>query len=178
MSTEGYKEANVAIDKLTIQMNGLLPSSSRTREENIHCTSKRLTVHVKDPVIAVTKGSMRQNKKCSGKTCKCGKCGEPGHTAKTCCAHVKHNMNATASNGVARTGSILQPTAYADLVRTCDCRFNLDSDGRCQPFAFQNNKVSMAHFTTQLNDDVFSMTNSTPAMYMQQIQWWRPHNFM
>ncbi|KAK3192938.1 hypothetical protein Dsin_024248 [Dipteronia sinensis] len=36
MSTEGYKEANMAIDKLTIQMNGLLPSSSRSREEHVH----------------------------------------------------------------------------------------------------------------------------------------------
>ncbi|TXG60867.1 hypothetical protein EZV62_012230 [Acer yangbiense] len=40
MSTEGYTEANVAIDKLTIQMKGLLPSSSTAREENVH-QSKR-----------------------------------------------------------------------------------------------------------------------------------------
>ncbi|KAK0570825.1 hypothetical protein LWI29_007034 [Acer saccharum] len=75
MSTEGYKEANVAIDKLTIQMKGLLPSSSTAREENVHHTRTQSNVQVKDPVIAATKGSMRQNKNSSGKTRKCGNCG-------------------------------------------------------------------------------------------------------
>ncbi|KAK3229787.1 hypothetical protein Dsin_001668 [Dipteronia sinensis] len=159
MSTEGYKEANMAIDKLTIQMNGLLPSSSRSMEEHVHRRSKQSTVQVKDPVIAATRGPMRQNKKSSGKTRKCGKCGQPGHTAKTCRAHAKNYMSAMASNGVAGTWSTLQPTAYADLLRTCESGYNLDSDGRCQPFA---------QFTTQLNGDVFSITNLTPDMYMQQ----------
>ncbi|KAK0607432.1 hypothetical protein LWI29_014908 [Acer saccharum] len=56
MSTEGYKEANVAIDKLTIQMKGLLPSSSTAREENVHQSKMESSVQVKDPVIAATKG--------------------------------------------------------------------------------------------------------------------------
>ncbi|TXG51813.1 hypothetical protein EZV62_024337 [Acer yangbiense] len=59
LSTEGYNEANVAIDKLTIQMKGLLPSSSTTMEENVHRTRTQSRVQVKDPVIAATKGSMR-----------------------------------------------------------------------------------------------------------------------
>ncbi|KAK3229228.1 hypothetical protein Dsin_001109 [Dipteronia sinensis] len=141
MSTEGYKEANMATDKLTIKMNGLLPSSSRTRQENVHRTSKQSTVQIKDPVIAAMKGSMRQNKKCSGKTHKCGKCGQPGHTAKTCRAHVKNSLSTMTSNGAARTWSTLQPIAYADLVRSCSSQYNLDSNGRCQPFLFKIMKL-------------------------------------
>ena len=91
MSTEGYKEANMVIDKLTIQMKGLLPSSSIAMEENVHRSRTQSSVQVKDPVIAAMKGSMRQNKKSSGKTCKCGKCGQPGHTSKTCRARVQNN---------------------------------------------------------------------------------------
>ncbi|KAK0582201.1 hypothetical protein LWI29_022749 [Acer saccharum] len=75
MSTEGYKEANVAIDKLKIQMKGLLPSSSTAREENVHRTKTQSSVQVKDPVIAATKGLMRQNKKSSGNVRKCGNYG-------------------------------------------------------------------------------------------------------
>ncbi|KAK0574114.1 hypothetical protein LWI29_018354 [Acer saccharum] len=56
LSTEGYNEANVAIDKLTIQMKGLLPSSSTTMEENVHRIRTQSRVQVKDPVIAATKG--------------------------------------------------------------------------------------------------------------------------
>ncbi|TXG63610.1 hypothetical protein EZV62_010604 [Acer yangbiense] len=178
MSTEGYKEANMAIDKLTIKKKGLLPSLSTTREENVHHTRTQSGVQIKDPVIAATKGSMRQNKNCSGKARKCGNCGQPGHTKKTCRAHVNNNISEMASNRAARTGSALQPTAYADLVQSYDSEYIVDSDGRCQPFAFENNEVSMARFSNQLNDKVFPMTSSTPAMYMQQNSWWRPHNFM
>ena len=45
----------------------------------------------KDPVIAAMKWSKRQNKKLNGKTRKCGKCGQPGHTSKTCHARVQNN---------------------------------------------------------------------------------------
>ncbi|KAK0582527.1 hypothetical protein LWI29_026607 [Acer saccharum] len=131
MPTEGYKEANVAIDKLTIKMKRLLLLSSTTREENVHCTRTQSGVQIEDPVIAATKGSMRQNKNCSGKTHKCGNYGQPGHTKKTCCAHVNNNISAMASNGAARTGSALQPTAYADLVQSCDSKYIVDSNGHC-----------------------------------------------
>ncbi|KAK0579331.1 hypothetical protein LWI29_024625 [Acer saccharum] len=98
LSTEGYNEANVAIDKLTIQMKGLLPSSSTTMEENVYRTRTQSRVPVKDPVIAATKRSMRQNKNTKGK---------------------------------------------AHLVQSCDSEYIMDSDGRCQPFAFQNTEVPM-----------------------------------
>ncbi|TXG48584.1 hypothetical protein EZV62_024459 [Acer yangbiense] len=168
MSTKGYKEANVAIDKLTIQMKGLLTLSSTAREENVHRTRIQSSVQVKDPDKATINGSMRQNKNSSGKARKCGKCGQPGHTKKTCRAHVNNNISAMASNGAARTRSILQPIAYTDLVQSCDSEYVVDSDGRCQAFAFQKTEVPMATFSNQLNDEVFSMTSSTPTMYMQQ----------
>ncbi|TXG53368.1 hypothetical protein EZV62_022537 [Acer yangbiense] len=176
LSTEGYNEANVAIDKLTIQMKGLLPSSSTTMEENVHRTRTQSRVQVKDPVIAATKGSMRQNKNTKGKARKCGNCGQPGHTKKTCHAHVKSNISAMASNGGATISSTSQPTAFVDLVQSCDFEYIVDSDGRCQPFAFQNTEVPMGKFSNQLDENVFSMTTSTLAMYMQQNEWWRPHN--
>ncbi|KAK0580818.1 hypothetical protein LWI29_006587 [Acer saccharum] len=176
LSTEGYNEANVAIDKLTIQMKGLLPSSSTTMEENVHRTRTQSRVQVKDPVIAATKESMRQNKNTKGKARKCGNCGQPGHTKKTCHAHVQSNISAMASNGGATISSTSQPTAFADLVQSCDSEYIVDSDGHCQPFAFQNTKVPMGKFSNQLDENVFSMTSSTPAMYMQQNEWWRPHN--
>ncbi|KAK0584827.1 hypothetical protein LWI29_019322 [Acer saccharum] len=178
MSAEGYNEANVAIDKLTIKMKRLLPSSSTTMEENVHHRRTQSSVQVKDPVIASTKGSIRQNKKSSGKARKCGNCGQPGHKKKTCHAHVKNNISAMASNGAAITSSALQPTAYADLVQSCDSKYIVDSDGRCQPFAFQKTEGPMGKFSNQLDDNVFSMTSSTPAIYKQQNEWWRPHNFM
>ncbi|KAK0604282.1 hypothetical protein LWI29_014096 [Acer saccharum] len=175
MSTEGYNEANVAIDKLTIQMKGLLPSSSTTMEENVHRTRTQSRVQVKDPVIAATNGSMRQNKHTKGKACKCGNCRQPGHTKKTCHAHVKSNISAMVSNEGATISSTLQPTAFTDLVQSCDSEYIVESDGHCQPFAFQNTEVPMGKFSNQLDENVFSMTTSTPAMYMQQNEWWRPH---
>ncbi|TXG60642.1 hypothetical protein EZV62_015215 [Acer yangbiense] len=75
MSTEGYKAANVAIDKLTIQMKGLLPLSSTSREENIHQSKTKSSVQVKNPVVAATKGSIKQKTKSCGKARKCGNCG-------------------------------------------------------------------------------------------------------
>ena len=175
LSTEAYNEANVAIDKLTIQMKGLLPSSSTTMEENVHRIRTQSRVQVKDPVIAATKGSMRQNKNTKGKARKCGNCGQPGHTKKTCHAHVKSNISAMASNGGATISSTLQPTAFADLVQSCDSEYIVESDGRCQPFAFQNTEVPVGKFSNQLDENVFSMTTSTPDMYRQQNEWWRPH---
>ncbi|KAK0603061.1 hypothetical protein LWI29_001009 [Acer saccharum] len=178
MSTEGYKVANVAIDKLTIQMKGLLPSSSTSREENVHQSKTESSVQVKDPVVAATKGSIKQKIKSSGKARKCGNCGQPGHTKKTYHAHVKNNISAMASNGAATTGSTLQPTAYADLVQSYDSEYIVNSDGRCQPFAFYNSEVPMGNLSNQSPDNVFSMTSSTQAMYIQQPHWWRPHNLM
>ncbi|KAK1578951.1 hypothetical protein Q3G72_034462 [Acer saccharum] len=139
MSTEGYKEANVAIDKLTIQMKRLLPSSSTVREENVHQSKTEMSVQVKDLVIVATKGSIKQKTKSSGKARKCGNCGQPEHTKK-------------------------------DL--PCPC------DGRCQPFVFHNYDVPMGNLSNESPNNVFSMTSSTQAMYMQQTQWWRPHNLM
>ncbi|KAK0586914.1 hypothetical protein LWI29_014350 [Acer saccharum] len=178
MSIEGYKEANVVIDKLTIQMKGLLPSSSTAREENVHQSKTESSVQVKDLIIAATKGSLKQKTKSSGKAHKCGNCGQPGHTKKTCHAHGKNNISAMASNGAATTGSTLQPTTYADLVQSCDSEYIVDSDECCQPFAFHNSKVPIGNLSNQSLDNVFSMTSSTQAMYMQQNQWWRPHNLI
>ncbi|TXG55842.1 hypothetical protein EZV62_017155 [Acer yangbiense] len=158
MSTEGYKEVNVAIDKLTIQMKGLLPSSSIAREENVHQSKTESSVQVKDPVIAATKGSIKQKTKSSGKAHKCGNCGQLGHTKTTCHAHVKNNINAMASNGATTTGSTLQPTAYADLVQSCYSKYIVDIDGRCQPFAFHNFEVPMGNLSNQSPNNVFSMT--------------------
>ncbi|KAK0586913.1 hypothetical protein LWI29_014328 [Acer saccharum] len=62
MSTEGYKAANVAIDNLTIQMKGLLPSSSTSRHENVWQSQMESSVQVKDPVVAATKGSIKHQK--------------------------------------------------------------------------------------------------------------------
>ncbi|KAK0608928.1 hypothetical protein LWI29_038142 [Acer saccharum] len=178
MSNEGYKEAYVAIDKLTIQMKGLLPSSSTARKENVHQSKTESSVQVKDLVIAAIKGSSKQKTKSSGKARKCGNCGQLGHTKKTCHAHVKNDISAMASNGAATTGSTLQPTAYADLVQSYDSEFIVDSDRCCQPFAFHNYEVPMGNLSNQSADNVLSMTSSTQAMYMQQSQWWRPHNLM
>ncbi|KAK2655309.1 hypothetical protein Ddye_008361 [Dipteronia dyeriana] len=55
VSTDGYKQANVVIEKLAIQMKRLLPLSSKTTYENVHRTRKVSSVRVKDPVIAATK---------------------------------------------------------------------------------------------------------------------------
>ena len=178
ISTEGYKEANVAIDKLTIQMKGLLPSSSTATEDVFKPCTVNSSVHVKDPGVAATKGSTRQTKKCGGKVRKCGNCGQAGHTKKSCHAHIQNNISVMASNGDATTGSTLQPSAYADLVQSCDSEYTGTSDGHCEPFAFQNTKVPMATGGNQLNEDIYSMPTSTHGMYMQQNHWWRPHNFM
>ncbi|KAK2648471.1 hypothetical protein Ddye_015960 [Dipteronia dyeriana] len=88
MSNDGYKQVNMAIEKLTIQMKGLLPSSGTTTDENVHHSQEESPVRVRDLVIAVTKGSVRQNKIISGKASKCGKFGQPGHTTKTCHSYV------------------------------------------------------------------------------------------
>ncbi|KAK2644776.1 hypothetical protein Ddye_019971 [Dipteronia dyeriana] len=104
-STDGFKAANMAIDKLTIQMHGLLPTSTTTREENADGRRTQSSVQIKDSVIAATKGSIKKNKKSSGKTRKYGKYGQAGHTTKTCCAHVNNNINTMAGNGDGRTGS-------------------------------------------------------------------------
>ena len=178
MSTEGYNEANVAIEKLTLKMQGLMPSSSTPREEDVRRRRTQSSGQVKDPVIAVTKGSNRLNKKSSGKARKCGNCGQPGHTKKTCHAHVKNNISAMESNEDVNTSSTLQRTADADLVQSCDSEHIVDSDGRCEPFVFRNTEVQMGQFTNQLDDNVFSMTSSTPTMDMQQKDWWRPHNLL
>ena len=178
MSTEGYKAANVAIDNLTIQMKGLLLSLSTSRHENVRQSQMESSVQVKDPVVAATKGSIKHQKKSSGKARKCGNCGQPGHTKKTCHVHVQNNISAKASNGPTTTGSTLQPTAYADLVQSSDSEYIVDSDGRCQPFAFHNSDVPTGNLSNQSPDNVFSMTSSTQAMYMQQPQWWRPRNLM
>ncbi|KAK2633888.1 hypothetical protein Ddye_028680 [Dipteronia dyeriana] len=177
-SIESFKAANSAIEKLTIQMKGLLPTSITTREENAYGRRRQSPVHVKDLVIATTKGSKKQNKKSSKKARKYGKCGHPGHTAKTCCAYVNNNISAMAINGDARTGSTSQPTVYADLVQSWHSPYNVNSDGGFQPFAFSNTEVPRPPFTNHLNADDYSMTSSTQATYMQQNQWWRPHTFM
>ncbi|KAK0605507.1 hypothetical protein LWI29_027672 [Acer saccharum] len=161
MSTEGYKAANVAIDNLTIQMKGLLPSSSTLRHENVRQSEMESSVQVKDPVVAATKGSIKHQKKSSGKARKCGNCGQPGHTKKTCHVHVQNNISAKASNGPTTMGSTLQPTAYADLVQSSDSEYIVDSDGRCQPFAFHNSNVPTGNLSNQSPDNVFSMTSST-----------------
>ncbi|KAK2658268.1 hypothetical protein Ddye_004801 [Dipteronia dyeriana] len=59
MSNDGYKQANMTIEKLTIQLKGLLPSSSTTTNENVHRSREESSVRVRDPVIAATKGSVR-----------------------------------------------------------------------------------------------------------------------
>ena len=83
-----------------------------------------------------------------------------------------------ASNGDATTGSTLQPSAYADLVQSYDSEYTGNSDGYCEPFAFQNTEVPMGTGGNQFNEDIYSMPSSTHGMYMQQNHWWRPHNFM
>ena len=110
--------------------------------------------------------------------CKCGNCGQPGHTKKTCHAHLQNNISVMASNGDATTGSTLQPSVYANLVQSCDSEYTGTSDGHCEPFAFQNTEVPMGTGGNQFNEDIYSMPSSTHGMYMQQNHWWRPHNFM
>ena len=178
MSTEGYNVANMAIDKLTVQMKGLLPSSSTTSGENVHHTRGPSTATVKDPVIAATKGSIRQKNKATVKARKCGHCGRPGHTRKTCQDDVKNHISERASNGAATASSTLQPTVYADFVQPSNSDTISGSDGRRQPFTFHNSQVPMPQFSNPLDDNVFSMTNSTPPTYMQPNQWWRLQNFM
>ena len=126
---------------------GLLPSSSTATDENVHRLRTQSSVQVKDPVIAATKGLMRQNKKSSRKARKCGNCRQPRQTKKTCHAHVQNNINAMESNGVATTGSTLQQTAYADVVQSCNSKYIMESDGCCQPFSFQNTEDLMAKFS-------------------------------
>ncbi|KAK2653058.1 hypothetical protein Ddye_012914 [Dipteronia dyeriana] len=79
-------------------------SETTKRKENANDRRTQSRFRVNDPVIAATKRSIKHNKKSSGKARKCGKYGLSGRTAKTCCAHVKYNISAMASNGDARTG--------------------------------------------------------------------------
>ncbi|KAK2662198.1 hypothetical protein Ddye_000772 [Dipteronia dyeriana] len=99
MSNDGYKQANMAIEKLTIQLKGLLPLSSTATDDNVHSSREESSNRVKDPVIATAKRFVRQNKKTSGKTRKCGKCRQLGHTANTCHSYVQNDNSAVASNG-------------------------------------------------------------------------------
>jgi hypothetical protein len=96
-SNDGFKEANGEIDKLTLRMQNLLPSSPTNSQR----TGGLPQVHnVKDPSVAATKGSVRHKKNAVVKQRKCGKCGQPGHTAKTCHANVKTYNSTVSSNAV------------------------------------------------------------------------------
>ena len=79
-SNDRFKEVKGEIDKLTLCIQDLMPSSP------IHSQNKAGAQHVynvKDPSVVATKGYVRRKKNVSVKQCKCGKCGQPRHTAKT-----------------------------------------------------------------------------------------------
>ncbi|KAK0591076.1 hypothetical protein LWI29_035333 [Acer saccharum] len=96
-SDDGFKEANGEIDKLTLRMQELMPSSP-INSKNV--SGVHHVHNVKDPSMAATKGSVRRKKNTGVKQRRCGKCGLPGHTAKTCPANVQTKNSSVSTNAV------------------------------------------------------------------------------
>ncbi|KAK1557076.1 hypothetical protein Q3G72_017464 [Acer saccharum] len=178
-STEGYKDAKVAIDNLTIQMQGLLPSSSTQNKCNLPIHDIPPHVHVKDPVAATTKGGVRQGKKSGGKTRHCGRCRKPGHTAKTCVAPAQHICSAMGSNEASfKTMNSIAPSFDTSQYQNPNTDCMMDSVEHSQSFSFPCNEGSTVHYNNMRNGDVMEASNINASMYMQQNRWWGPTHFI
>ncbi|KAK2659890.1 hypothetical protein Ddye_006423 [Dipteronia dyeriana] len=98
-SNDGFKEANKDIEKLTVRMQELMPSSPLASAETVLCPKDKQHVHnVRDHGIAATKGCSARKKTIKVKSRKCGNCGKAGHTVKTCHKMQLHNNSTIASN--------------------------------------------------------------------------------
>ncbi len=79
-SIDAYNEAIKTIHDLTLRLEAMsLPatqSNDRQRGGNPHV--------IKDPAYVLTKGSQKQVKSGPHKSRKCRRCGQPGHTIRTC----------------------------------------------------------------------------------------------
>ncbi|KAK2652802.1 hypothetical protein Ddye_012658 [Dipteronia dyeriana] len=93
-----FKEADREIEKLTVHMQELMPSSPLT-SETVLCPKGKQHVHnARDHGIPATKGYSAHKKTDGGKARKCGNCGKAGHTVKTCHRTQLHNNSTVASN--------------------------------------------------------------------------------
>ncbi|TXG60852.1 hypothetical protein EZV62_012215 [Acer yangbiense] len=80
-----------------LRMQDLMPSSP-INSQNV--SGVQHVHNVKDPSMAATKGLVRRKKNAGVKQRKCGKCGQPGHTAKTCHGNVRTNNSSVSTNAV------------------------------------------------------------------------------
>ncbi|KAK2662172.1 hypothetical protein Ddye_000746 [Dipteronia dyeriana] len=178
-STEGYKDAKVTIDNLTIQMQGLLTASSIENKGKLPIHDIALHVHVKDPILATTKGGVRQGKKSGGKTRHCGRCRQPEHTTKTCIAYAHHNFSAIGSNQVSfKITESFAPsfdTSHSQHPKI-DCM--MDSVAQSQTFLFQCNVGSTLQYNLMRNRDVSEVSDINASIYMQHNRWWGPTHFI
>ncbi|KAK2634904.1 hypothetical protein Ddye_029696 [Dipteronia dyeriana] len=135
-SNDGLKETKGEIDKLTIRMQDLMPHSP------IHSQNMAGVQHVhnvKVPSTTTTNGSIQCKKKFGVKQRKCGKCGQPRHTAKTCHANMQINNSTVASNAV--------HMFETNLIENNDTCYV--SPSTCPPYSF----------TFPANDDFGGATN-------------------
>ncbi|KAK0575563.1 hypothetical protein LWI29_002804 [Acer saccharum] len=127
-SDDGFKETNGEIDKLTLRMQELMPSSP-INSQNV--SGVQHVHNVKDPSMAATKGSVRRKKNAGVKQRKCGKCGQPGHTAKTCHGNVRTNNSSVSTNAV--------HMYEQNLTQNNDMSYGCSSTGPSYSFTFPVN---------------------------------------
>ncbi|KAK0602966.1 hypothetical protein LWI29_000013 [Acer saccharum] len=160
-SNDGFKEANGEIDKLTLHMQHLMPSSP-IHSQNMAGVSH--VHHVKDPSTAATKGSVQRKKNAGVKQRKCGKCGQPGHTAKTCHANVQTNNSTASSNAV--------HMYKTNLTQNNDTSYGSPSTGPSYSFTFPVNDDCGGDTKHDVERGKTSFNPSTSTFEMHGYHWW------
>ncbi|KAK0606344.1 hypothetical protein LWI29_036755 [Acer saccharum] len=160
-SNDGFKEANEEIDKLTLRMQDLMPSSL------IHSHNMLGVQHVhnvKDPSMVATKGSIRRKKNADVKQCKCSKCGQLGHTAKTCHANVQTNNSTVSSNAV--------HMYETNLTQNNDTSYGSPSTGPSYSFTFPVNDDCGGNTKHDLECTNMGFDPSSSTFDMHGYRWW------
>ncbi|TXG57187.1 hypothetical protein EZV62_018500 [Acer yangbiense] len=160
-SYDGFKEANIEIDKLTLRMQKLMPSSP-IHSQNV--SGVQHVHNVKDPSMAATKGSVRRKKNAGVKQRKCGKCGQPGHTAKTCHGNVQTNNSSVSTNDV--------HMYERNLTQNNDTSYGCSSTGPSYSFTFPVNNDCGGDTNHDLEYGNIGFDHSSSTFAVNGYPWW------
>ncbi|KAL5810603.1 hypothetical protein ACOSQ4_027171 [Xanthoceras sorbifolium] len=136
-STHGYEKAKMAIDSLCTEIQSLKASTSAGVGGTVPRPNDAHPIHIKNPAAATTKGSVRRTNKSGAQPRKCGRCRQPGHTAKSCQSNI-HKGDSTGGSNEGMLTSGTTPSMGVDA----------------NTFEFPYNESSATNYARMTNDDV------------------------
>ncbi|KAH7557284.1 hypothetical protein JRO89_XS11G0103500 [Xanthoceras sorbifolium] len=139
-STHGYEKAKMAIDSLCTEIQSLKASTSAGVGGTVPRPNDAHPIHIKNPAAATTKGSVRRTNKSGAQPRKCGRCRQPGHTAKSCQSNI-HKGDSTGGSNEGMLTSGTTPSMGVDA----------------NTFEFPYNESSATNYARMTNDDVLKM---------------------